>query len=260
MLDWPVKQPVSSGRRRGRHPRGWGPGARDREGLTCTVSSASTTTSSSPRTSGPAGCRRSTGRSPPTWWRRTAGSTGSSRTSASRTMGTNAVVGKPREEWNVEPISFEDMTPGLLRPGAAGGRHAVTGDLRQRQLPDPAAIRRGPVRQLQGQRAGPRLRAGMERLRARRVVRRRSGHVRADGDLPALGPEARRRGDPPLRRQGRQGVVLRREPTPLGLPSFHHPATGTRCSDCARRPTSRCACTSGAARARRARFPTRRRP
>ena len=32
------------------------------------------------------------------------------------TMGTNAVVGKPREDWNVEPISFEDMRPACYDP------------------------------------------------------------------------------------------------------------------------------------------------
>jgi predicted TIM-barrel fold metal-dependent hydrolase len=32
------------------------------------------------------------------------------------TMGTNAVVGKPREEWSVEPISFDDMRPACFDP------------------------------------------------------------------------------------------------------------------------------------------------
>lgn len=32
------------------------------------------------------------------------------------TMGTNAVVGKPREEWSVEPIRFDDMRPACYDP------------------------------------------------------------------------------------------------------------------------------------------------
>jgi predicted TIM-barrel fold metal-dependent hydrolase len=32
------------------------------------------------------------------------------------TMGTNAVVGKPREEWDVEPIRFSDMRPACYDP------------------------------------------------------------------------------------------------------------------------------------------------
>ncbi len=32
------------------------------------------------------------------------------------TMGLNAVAGKPREEWGMEPARFEDMIPGCYDP------------------------------------------------------------------------------------------------------------------------------------------------
>src|SRR5256886_14883877 len=32
------------------------------------------------------------------------------------TMGLNAVAGKPREEWGMEPARFEDMIPGCYQP------------------------------------------------------------------------------------------------------------------------------------------------
>ena len=58
-----------------------------------------------PPTSGPIGCRRSTATSP-TWSRRTGESSGCTRTSGSSPWALNAVAGKPREEWNMEPASL----------------------------------------------------------------------------------------------------------------------------------------------------------
>ena len=102
--------------------------------------------------------------------------------------------------------------PRLLRPGRPGRGHAVTGDLRQRELPDAPTLRRCAVSHVRRPRPRRCLRAGVERLRARRVVRRRPGDVRADGDLPTVGPGAGRGRDPSLCGEGRAGAVLRRGP------------------------------------------------
>ena len=169
------------------------------------------------------------------------------------TMGLNAVAGKPREEWSLEPTRFTDMIPGCYDPVARAADMRSQGIFASVNFPTLPRFGGALFSDLRGQ--GPRrcLRAGMERLRARRVVRRRPGDVRADGDLPAVGPGPGRGRDPSLRGEGgarrcassrtRARSVFRRSTT-LTI--------GTRCSARVRRPTSRCACTSGRrARARR---------
>jgi predicted TIM-barrel fold metal-dependent hydrolase len=43
------------------------------------------------------------------------------------TMGLNAVAGKPPEEWNQEPVRFEDMRPGCYDPAARAADMALDG-------------------------------------------------------------------------------------------------------------------------------------
>ena len=121
--------------------------------------------------------------------------------------------------------------PRLLRPGGPRRGPAVAGDLRERELPDAAAVRRRAVPHVH--RHGPRrrVRQGVERLHARRVVRRRSRHVRADDHLPAVGPRARGRRDPSLcRRRARRRCASSRTRARSACRRSITPTTGTRCS------------------------------
>ena len=141
------------------------------------------------------------------------------------TMGLNAVAGKPRDQWDMEPARFTRHDPGLLRPEGTRPRPAVTGRARERRVPDPAALRRHAVQQLLRQGPRERVRRGVERLHPRRVVSGGTARpVRADGHLPGLGSRARRPRDRAVRVEGREGAVLHREPVGDGLPSLHDPA------------------------------------
>ncbi len=129
------------------------------------------------------------------------------------TMGLNAVAGKPRDQWDMEPARFSDMIPGCYDPKERAARPAVAGRARERRVPDPAALRRHAVQQLLRQGPRERVRRGVERLHPRRVVPGGTTRpVRAHGHLPGVGSRARGTGDRALRVEGREGALLHREP------------------------------------------------
>ena len=45
------------------------------------------------------------------------------------TMGLNAVAGKPREQWGMEPVRFTDMIPGCYDPKARAATSPPTASL-----------------------------------------------------------------------------------------------------------------------------------
>ena len=76
------------------------------------------------------------------------------------TMGLNAVAGKPREQWGMEPSRFEDMIPGCYDPNGAGQGPDEQRDLRQRRVPDTSRVRRAQVRRVRRQGTRPRRACG----------------------------------------------------------------------------------------------------
>jgi hypothetical protein len=63
-----------------------------------------------------------------------------------RTMGLNAVAGKPREEWSFEPARFEDMIPGSYNPEERRKDMLSNGiSARQRESPMRAATARSAL-------------------------------------------------------------------------------------------------------------------
>ena len=121
------------------------------------------------------------------------------------TMGLNAVVGKPREQWGMEPARFTDMIPGCYDP------HERVKDLRSNciyasvNFPTLPGFGGRKFVTVHEKELALTLPAGVERLRARRVVRGGAGGLRADGHHRAVGRPARRHGVAALSRQGRQG-------------------------------------------------------
>ena len=163
-------------------------------GTTCRGSSRSTTTWSSRPRSGRTGCRPATGRSGP----------GSSATPARRswtppgrstryTKGGDGPVtdwwvyedlaqpipmvvasaGYPPEEYTPGPDRLRRDAAGLLRPDSPTGGHGRQPDRALAVLPDDHPLRRPDVLRGQGQGPRPPLRAGLQRLDDRRMVRRR---------------------------------------------------------------------------------------
>ncbi len=135
------------------------------------------------------------------------------------TMGLNAVAGKPREQWGMEPVRFEDMIPGCYDPVARAKDFRSKG-CRQRRLPDPARVRRAQVHDLQGQGTRVRVRAGVERLHPRRVVPGRPRGVRPDDHRAVWDPELGG-AETELCRPGARRRCAASRTLPDGLPGFH---------------------------------------
>ena len=150
----------------------------------------------------------------------------------------------------------------LLEAPRATPGHGRQLDGRVDLLPERAAAVRGPG-VLRARRQGPRapVRAGLQRLDDRRVVRRRGARpAHPAHDRAALG---RRRSRPPRSSAARRRAASRsRSPRTRTRSacrrSTTRTASGTRSSPRSRRPRPRCACTSGRRRRCRARRPTRR--
>ena len=112
------------------------------------------------------------------------------------TMGLNAVAGKPRDQWTMEPTRFTDMIPGCYDP-VARARDMVSDGITA-SVCFPTLPRFGGVlfNSFKDKELAERLRAGVERLHPRRMVRGRARPVRAHADLPDLGPRCGGGGDP----------------------------------------------------------------
>ena len=141
--------------------------------------------------------------------------------------GLGAVAGKPREEYGLDPVRYEDMRPGLLRPegpdrGYGSGRGARPGVLSHLRR-----LCRQHVLQCHGQGAGHRLRYGVQRLDDRRVVRRDAGPADPVDSRAVLGHRRHGQGSQAGRRKGRQGFHLHRD-APCARAAFvSHPALGS---------------------------------
>ena len=141
-------------------------------------------------------------------------------------IGLNAVAGRPREEYGVNPTSFEEMRPGCwdiherVKDMSAGGVLAC--------LCFPSFPSFSGRLFANTDDKGPRARRdpGVQRLAHRRVVRHVSRALHPDGAPDVVGSRADRRRDPPRRRQGLPLAQLHREPRGARLPELPRRALG----------------------------------
>ena len=173
-------------------------------------------------------------------------------------IGLNAVAGRPKEEYGVEPTAFDEMRPGCydiderVKDMDAGG---VLGSMCFPSFPGfsgrlfAAARRQGPRAR------GP---AGLQRLARRRVVRVAPRALHPDGTARAVGRRARGRRGPPPRRQGRALADVHREPGDARLPVVPQRPLGPAVARAVRRRRPCCRSTSGRPASSRSPRPTRR--
>ena len=138
----------------------------------------------------------------------TAPTSGCSRATSCPNIGLNAVVGRPPEEYGIEPTALRRDAPGLLRHPRARPRHERQRRARLDVLPvasrsSAASCSPGPSDKDLALGAA----AGLQRLAHRRVVRRAPGPVH-----PAVAPA-----DLGSRADGRRGAARRGQ----GLPRRH---------------------------------------
>ena len=127
-----------------------------------------------------------------------------------------------RTKMEMTAVTYDEMRRRLLRPRRA--RQGLRAQLGRRlaAVPDLPPLLRPDVLRGRGQGARARVRAGLQRLDGRGVVRalRRREHPALPH--PAVGRRARRRGDPAQRRAGRAGHLLQRAArTTSKLPTIH---------------------------------------
>ena len=101
-----------------------------------TTSSASTITSSSHPACGPTGCRPATSEAGPHVVEDDGREYWVYEDARGQTMGLNAVAGKDRDEYSMDPVRFADMIPGCYDPVERAKDLLADGDPRQRLLPD----------------------------------------------------------------------------------------------------------------------------
>ena len=196
--------------------------------------------------------RATTGRSP---------TGGSTRTSNARTRGSARARGSRPRTCRSCPMTYDEMRPGCYQHGAAPRRHGPQLGRGVAVLPDVPALLRPDVPR--GRRQGPRaaVRAGLQRLDGRGVVRGLGRPPDPAVPHPAVGPGAR----------GGRGAAQRRRAACAPSASRSCPATsacrrcttrtatGTRSSPRATRPAPSSACTAARGRRCRRPRPTRRR-
>ena len=138
-------------------------------------------------------------------------------------IGLNAVVGRPKDEWTMEPAHFDDMRQGCWDIHARIADMDVDGVWASLHFPSLIAGFCGhDLLPLLGPRARPGLRAGVERLAPRRVGRHlpRPVHpapARRGSPIPRSPPP--RCGATPQR--GFRAVSFLEQPVDIGLPSMH---------------------------------------
>ena len=174
-------------------------------------------------------------------------------------IGLNAVAGRPKEEYGIDPTSFDEMRPGLLRHPRAGQGHERRRRAGVDVLPVVPVVLRPAVR------------------RHRRQGPGRSPSVRAYNDwhidewcgaypgrfipmaLPdAVGPRAGRRRDPPGGGQGLPLADLHREPGHPRLPELPQRPLGPDVAGARRRRARSSTSTSARRASWRSPRPTRR--
>ncbi len=124
-----------------------------------------------------------------------------------------AVRGRGPHQGGVQPpaAGLRRHAAWLLRLRCPGGRHGPGAHPRLAVLPVlPPAVRADVLRG-QGQGTRRAVRARLQRLHDRRVVRQRARPLHPAGHRPAVGPAAGRGRNPALRRAWREGGVVQRE-------------------------------------------------
>ena len=136
------------------------------------------------------------------------------------TAALNAVAGRPKEEYGMEPQSLDEVRPGCYDVARAGEGHGRRRRAGLDELPVVPHLH-GPRLRRRRPRPVARPGAGLQRLAHRRVVRRAPGPVHPDGRPRDLGRRADRGRGPPLRGQGLPLADFTENPAALGYPSFH---------------------------------------
>ena len=171
-----------------------------------------------------------------------------------------AAVGFDRDDMTLSPITYDEMRPGCYEPKArvddmdAQPRRGVA------LLPDLPPLLRPDLPRGQGQGPGHGLRAGLQRLDGRGVVRRQRRRASSRSARSRCGtsrrPRPRSTATPPA---GCEPCASARS-RPSSACRASTRATGIRSSRRARRPAPSSACTSARRRRCRPRRPTRRPP
>ena len=138
-------------------------------------------------------------------------------------IGLNAVVGRPPEEYGMEPTSFEQLRPGTLRHPRAHPRHERQRRARLDVLPVvPRPLRRALRRQADKELALVHA-AGLQRLAHRRVVRQPiPGRFIPLALLPLWDPQLMADEVRRVAKKGCHAVSFTESPEKLGLPSLHN--------------------------------------
>ena len=161
------------------------------------------------------------------------------------TMGLNAVVGRPRDQLNPDPIRFSEMRAGCYDPAERAKDMLADGILASVLFPTLPRF------------AGTLFLTFQDKALADVCVRAYNdfvldewcpagppGPVRADDHQPVVGPRVGGGGDPPLRRQGRAGAVVPRERRAGRVAVVLGSVLGSDLAGRARSATWCCACTS----------------
>ena len=137
-------------------------------------------------------------------------------------IGLNAVAGRPREEYGIDPTSYEEMRPGLLGRRRPHRRHERERRTRLVVFPVVPAPLRSGVRRSPGQGTRARSGPGLQRLAHPFVVREAPGSLHPPRPAAVLGHRTDGRGNATTRRTW---VSTRcRSPrtlSKLGLASLH---------------------------------------
>ena len=143
-------------------------------------------------------------------------------------IGLNAVAGRPKEEYGVEPTAFDEMRPGCydvherIKDMNAGG---VLGSM---CFPSFPGFSGRLFAAADDKNLALAVRAGLQRLAHRRLVRGLPRPLHPDGASRALGRRAGGgRGVRRVAAKGCHSLTFTENPATLGYPSFHD-APGTR--------------------------------
>ena len=102
-------------------------------------------------------------------------------------IGLNAVAGRPKDEYGIEPTAFDEMRPGCFDVHERIKDMNAGGVLGLDELPVVPRVQRPAIRRLHRQGAGARRGPRLQRLAHRRVVRFLSGPVHSHGTARSCG-------------------------------------------------------------------------
>ena len=170
-----------------------------------------------------------------------------------------AAVGFERDEMELVPITYDEMRPGCYEPKARVDDNELNWVDVSLCFPTFPRFCGQTFLEAERQGARARVRARVQRLDGRGVVRRQRRQARPALHHSALGRRARGRGGPAQRGARRARGLLQRDRAEPRICPASTPGTGTRSSPRARRRRPSSACTSARRRRCRRRRPTRRR-